>query len=334
MEVPDRALSQEEIDALLAAIPDPGQMPQPAEGFGKADNIRRYDFRAPDRFSKEQVRTLQMVYSAVGRHFSSALSAALRSSVVVSFVHIEQSTFGDFSDMLSEGNVTTVVTMDPLPGRCLVQFDMKVLLAAVDRLLGWLGKPIKADQDRELTDIEAKLIYSLLHHFENAMREAWATLLEVHPSVSEISTRNQMLQIALPTDAAVMVVFEIRIHDLAGMMSICMPHEFLKPVVPRLTPQAWIAAGGSGLSSQARELVEYHVERVPVTLSAALGTAQLTVRDLVDLHVGDVIVLNSTVSDEVSVLIENEEKYRAWPGVVKNKRAIKIARVLEDDGWL
>ncbi|MHB0878684.1 MAG: flagellar motor switch protein FliM [Anaerolineae bacterium] len=328
----DRALSQDEIDALLAAIPSGSAAAR--DGADKDDGVRRYDFRAPDRFSKEQVRTLQMIYSAFGRHFSGSLSAALRTTVQVAFVHIEQSTFGDFSETLPESAITTVVSMEPLPGRCLVQFDMNVLLAAIDRLLGGHGKAIKVDDDRELTDIEQKLIASLLHHFENAMREAWAALLDVRPLVADISTRNQVLQIALPTDAAVMVVFEIRMQDMAGVMSVCLPYELLKPVATKLTPQAWITAGGSGNGGQVRELVEFQVERVPVTVTALLGTAELAVRDLTDLRIGDVLVLDSVVTDEVAITVESETKYLGWPGLLRNHRAVKIASVLEDDGWL
>lgn len=329
----DRALSQEEIDALLAAIPDRTPAPD-REGHERQEGVRRYDFRAPDRFSKEQVRTLQMIYSAFGRHFSGSLSAALRCSVQVGFVHIEQSTFGDFGETMPESAITTVISMEPLPGRCLVQFDMNVLLAAIDRLLGGMGRPIKVDEDREMTDIEHKLITSLLHHFESGMREAWAALLDVKPAVAAISTRNQVQQIALPTDAAVMVVFEIRLQDVAGMMSICLPYELLKPVAAKLTPQAWITAGGSNGGGQAREMVEYQVERVPVTLTALLGSADLTVRDLVGLQVGDVLVLDAVVSDEVSVAVEDEVKYLAWPGLLRNRRAVKVAGVMEDVGWL
>ena len=329
----DRALSQDEIDALLAAIPSNAAAGS-RENAGGDDGVRRYDFRAPDRFSKEQVRTLQMIYSAFGRHFSGSLSAALRCTVQVGFVHIEQSTFGDFSETLPESAITTVVAMEPLPGRCLVQFDMNVLLAAIDRLLGGHGTAIKVEEDRELTDIEQKLITNLLHHFENAMREAWAALLDVRPVVADISTRHQVLQIALPTDAAVMVVFEIRMQDMSGVMSVCLPYELLKPVAAKLTPQAWITAGGSGNGGQVRELVEFQVERVPVMVTALLGTVELAVRDLTDLRVGDVLVLDSVVTDEVEVVVENEPKYLGWPGLLRNHRAVKIASVLEDDGWL
>jgi len=334
MEV-DRALSQEEIDALLAAIPSGGGSPAVREPEENKDGVRRYDFRAPDRFSKEQVRTLQMIYNAFGRHFSGALSAALRYSVLVPFVHIEQSTFGDFNETLPESTITMVVTMEPLPGRCLVQFDMNVLLAALDRLMGGQGKPIKVAEDRELSDIELKLISSLLRHFERSMHDAWVGLLEVKPVVVEVSTRNQVLQIALPTDAAVMVVFEIRLHDHSGMMSICLPYELLKPVASKLTPQAWITAGGFASSGQTRELVEYQVERLPIDLTAQLGAAQVTLHELVDLVVGDVVILDSAASDELALLVGGEQKYYAWPGVVKNRRAVKIARVVqEEDGWL
>ena len=329
---PDRALTQDEIDALLEAMPpQPGaSLPEPAND----DRVRTYDFRAPDRFSKEQVRILQMIYSSFARHLSGALSAALRFGVQVSFVHIEQSTFDDFSQTLPESVITAILTMEPLPGRCLAQFDLEVVLAAIDRLLGGRGKPVKLEEDRELSDIELKLTSSLLRHVEHAMRESWVALLDLKPQVVDISTKSQMMHVALPSDAAVMVMFEMRIQDMAGMMCICLPYELLKPVAPRLTPQAWITAGSPDGNGRVRELVESQVERVPLTCMALLGTAELTVGDLVGLQVGDVIRLDSIVADEIPVLVEGEERFGAWPGLLRNRRAVKIARVLEEDTWL
>jgi flagellar motor switch protein FliM len=331
---PDRPLTQEEIDALLKAVPElTGEAPRPPKQDGNG-RVRRYDFRTPDRFSKEQVRILQMVYSTFGRHFSGALSAALRTAVQVAFVHIEQSTFGDFSESLPEAAITAVVTMEPLPGRCLVQLELPVVLAAIDRLLGGRGKPVKAEGERELSDIEAKLIRHLLRHLENATREAWAALLDIRPAVTDISARSQVLQVALPTDAAVMVVFEVRMGEVAGMMTVCLPYELLKPVAPKLTPQAWITAGSVSPQEEVRELLEYHVERVPVSVRAVLGMATLRMRDLLSLSPGDVVVLDSLIGDEVEIYVEQERKYTGWPGLIRNRRAVKVARVLEADEWV
>lgn len=330
----DRSLSQAEIDALLSAIPQKGQGRQHFEPSEAGRRTSPYDFRAPDRFSKEHIRTLQMIHTALGRHLGGSLSAALRSSVHVAFLRIEQSTFGDFADTVPEMMVTAVLTMEPLPGRCLLQLDLRVLLAAVDRLLGGKGRPAKVADDRELTDIEVKLTHSLLEHFVSAAREAWSTVVDLTPAIADVSARKQLLQIALPTEAAVMVMFEVRINDLSGTMSLCLPYEMLKPVAPKLTPQAWITAGSRNGDGQVRELLEYQLERVPVELSALLGFADLPLRDLAQLEVGDIVILDSVVSDEVSVLVEGEPKFRAWPGLVANKRAVKIARLLEEDGWL
>jgi flagellar motor switch protein FliM len=308
-----------------------GRHDGPSEGGGRTT---RYDFRAPDRFSKDQIRILQTIHTTFGRHFGGSLSAALRCPVHVSFAHIEQSTFGDFAETIPDTMVTVVVTMEPLPARLLLQLDLRVLLSAVDRLLGGNGRPVKVPDDRELTDIEVKLSHSLLDHFLHSLREAWSTVLNVTPAITDISVRRQLLYVALPTEAAVMVMFELRIGEVSGMMSLCLPYEMLKPVAHRLTPQAWITAGLENGNGQSRELLEYQLERVPVEVCALLGTVDLPVRELMSLAVGDVVILDSVATDELQVTVEGEPKFSAWPGLVNNKRAIRIARVLEEDGWL
>lgn len=131
-----------------------------------------------------------------------------------------------------------------------------------------------------------------------------------------------------------MVAFETRLHDTAGPMSLCLPYEMLKPVAPRLTPQAWITAGALNGNGPSRELLEYQLERVPVEVSVLLGEVELPVRDLAGLEVGDVVILDSVVSDEVRVMVGGESKFQGWPGLVNNKRAVRIARVVEEDRWL
>jgi flagellar motor switch protein FliM len=168
----------------------------------------------------------------------------------------------------------------------------------------------------------------------HSLREAWSTVLNVTPAITDISVRRQLLYVALPTEAAVMVMFELRIGEVSGMMSLCLPYEMLKPVAHRLTPQAWITAGLENGNGQSRELLEYQLERVPVEVCALLGTVDLPVRELMSLAVGDVVILDSVATDELQVTVEGEPKFSAWPGLVNNKRAIRIARVLEEDGWL
>lgn len=323
----DKTLSQNEIDALLAILPtDGGSLPENAERF--LGSVRTYDFRSPDKFSKEQIRTLQMIHENFARRLSSSLAAFLRATVNVSLVHVEQGSFVDFLQNIPSPSPTTVFKLDPLPGRVMLTFDAVIATTAVDRLLGGFGHPIR--EHHEITDIEQSLLGSIIDYIADELEEAWRNVLTIKVSVVESTLNPQFVQVALPSDAAVFVGFEVRIRENIGVMSICIPYPVLKPIVSELSPHTWVA-GETREAGMYQDGLITHLKRAAVDMSVLLGEVNVDFEDLLHLQAGDVLVLDTHVQRPLPVMLGGHKQYVGQPGTIGRQMAVQIVDVMEED---
>ena len=315
----EKSLTQKEIDALLSILPSDGS---PLPG---ADNIigtaRTYDFRSPDKFSKEQIRTLQMIHENYARRANSSLAAFLRASVQMSFVHIEQGSFIDFMQNIPASSLVAVLKMSPLPGRVLLTIDSTTATVAVDRLLGGFGHPV--DDEHEITDIEQSLLRGVINYLADGLEEAWQNLIKLKVSIEEITLNPEFVQVALPTDAAVFLGFEIKIRESNGMMSICLPYSVLKPIVSELSPHTWVAGEAKDAGAYRNGLFA-HLKNTKVDLTVLLGEMTVEFEDLLYLQAGNVLVLDTIVNRPLPISIGNCKRYLGQPGRSGNSMAVQI----------
>jgi flagellar motor switch protein FliM len=323
----EKSLSQKEIDALLSILPTDGS-PLPGAGDRAVGAARVYDFRSPDKFSKEQIRTLQMIHENFGRRCSSSLSAYLRAVVQLTCVHIEQGSFADFMQNIARPSLVTVLRMTPLPGRTLVAVDAATATIAIDRLLGGYGRP--ADDDHEITDIEQSLIKGFIGYVAEGLQEAWRNVIALQISAEEISLNPEFVQVALPSDAAVFLAFETKIRDNSGTLSICIPYSVLKPIISELSPHTWVA-GEAREAGIYREALLKHLRHVRVDVAALLGEIPVTFDELLHIQIGDVLVLDTLVNRPVSVFVGPQKKYQARPGLIGNYLAVQITRTVREE---
>jgi len=327
----EKTLSQKEIDALLSILPsgdDPQQhLSGPRLGSNRfIGSVRAYDFRSPDKFSKEQIRTLQMIHENFARRVGSSLAAYLRATVHLACVHIEQGSFADFLQNIPVSSVAAVLKADPLPGRILLTLDSVTATIAIDRLLGGFGAPV---EDHAVTDIEQTLIRGVIKYFADGLREAWANVVTLNVTTEEITLNPEFVQVALPSDAAVFLGFEMKIRDTNGLMSICIPYSVLKPIVSELSPHAWVA-GESDDKGVHQQGIIGHLRQTQVELSVLLGEARVQFEDLLQLQSGDVLVLDTVVNRPLPVLVGEKKRYMGHPGLSGSHMAVQITNVLEE----
>jgi flagellar motor switch protein FliM len=321
----EKSLSQQEIDALLAILPEDGS-PLPGGPVPEAP-ARVYDFRSPDKFSKEQIRTLQMIHENFARHASSSLSVYLRAVVQITLVHIEQGSFADFIINIPTPSPVTILNMHPLPGRVLLTLDPATATIAVDRLLGGFGRV--ADDSHQITDIEQSLLTGVTEYLAEGLQQAWKNLIALEATIQETALNPEFVQIALPSDAAVFLGFEIKVRESTGMMSICIPYSVLKPIASELSPHTWVA-GEAKEAGVHRDSLLKHLRHANVDVSVLLGEITTDFDDLLHLQVGDVLVLDTSVGQPLPMLIENSKKYLAQPGLVGRHLGMQVTHAMED----
>ncbi|MBN2625484.1 MAG: flagellar motor switch protein FliM [Spirochaetales bacterium] len=322
-------LSQDEIDQLLTAISagdtEPTETAQPQD----RKNIRIWDFRRPDKFSKEQIRTINFMHETFARLTSTSLSAQLRSLVHVHVASVDQLTYEEFIRSIPSPTALAVINMDPLKGSAILEIDPSITFSIIDRLFGGTGDGSKIT--RELTEIERSVIESIIVRILGNMREAWSQVIDLRPRLGQIETNPQFAQIVPPTEMVVLVTLETKVEQVEGMMNFCIPYLTIEPIISKLSAQYWYSTVRRGTTTENLNILRERLAGIGITMSAEIGKVNVTMRDVLNLRVGDVIRLSNTkVNDPLNIMIGNRQKFECRPGLVGKSMAVQVTKKIED----
>jgi flagellar motor switch protein FliM len=322
-------LSQDEIDQLLTAISAGEVEPQEVQHAPDQKKIKIYDFKRPDKFSKDQMRTVSIMHETFARLTTTSLSAQLRSLVHVHVASVDQLTYEEFIRSIPNPTTLAVINMDPLRGSAILEVDPAVTFSIIDRLFGGQGEGAKFQRD--LTDIEQSVMEGIIVRVLGNMREAWSTVIDLRPRLGQIETNPQFAQIVPPTEMVVLVTLETKVGEVEGMMNFCIPYLTIEPIISKLSAQYWYSSVRRGGTTENLNVLKDRLASVRVTLVAEIGTMQLTMRDVLGLRPGDVIRLPDTrVGDPMPVTIGARKKFLCRPGVLGNKVAVQVVRKIEE----
>ncbi|MCS6919915.1 MAG: flagellar motor switch protein FliM [Fimbriimonadales bacterium] len=333
-------LSQAEIEALLASLSaedssggDFGSpVAAPVGGGGmrpakKTIAYEIYDFRRPDKFSRDQLRTLQMVFETFARLCSTNLATYLRVPIHIELISLEQIPYEDYLRSLKQ-SAFIVFSAPPLSGEAVLEMEYALVFTMLDRLLGGVGKPIERNA---FTEIEKPLVIALGERMLMAYRSAWESILQVDPKIETLETSAQFVQIAPPSDIVITVLMEARIGERRDAMSMCVPHMVIKPITPRLSSQNWVSSAGKRTTPILRQALTQHLYRTTITCHARLGKTRMRLSELLQLKVGDTIQLNTPYNGKIDLLVENRVKYRGKPAVRNRKLVVAITDVITEE---
>jgi flagellar motor switch protein FliM len=322
-------LSQDEIDQLLTAISageiSTEEVHQPTD----QRKIKIYDFKRPDKFSKDQIRTVSIMHETFARLTTTSISAQLRSLVHVHVASVDQLTYEEFIRSIPNPTTLAVVDMDPLKGSAILEIDPAITFTIIDRLFGGQGEGAKFSRD--LTDIEQAVIEGIIVRVLGNLRESWSTVIDLRPRLGGIETNPQFAQIVPPSEMVVLVTLETKVGDVEGMMNLCIPYLTIEPIISKLSAQYWYSSVRRGTTAENLNVLRERLATVGVDLVAEIGSMRLTVRDVLALRAGDIIRLdNVRVNDPMAMKIGNRKKFLCRPGVVGNKLAVQITKKLEE----
>ncbi|HQU19333.1 MAG TPA: flagellar motor switch protein FliM [Fimbriimonadaceae bacterium] len=328
-------LSQEEIASLLnAAEQASDEMPAPQQAepnASRASGLRSrtrapiayelYDFRRPDKFSKEQLRTLQMLHETFARLAGSSLSAYLRTPVNIDLISIEQVPFEEYLRSISQ-SVFNILSLPPLSGQAVLELEFGIAFTMVDRMLGGPGRAISRSV---LTDVERPLVRQLVERLFAGLKSAWEGVVVADPTIEGMETSAQFVQIAPPNDIVVTILFEVRIGDQRGAMSLCIPYLLLKPITTKLSAQKWFATGPRRANHSTRNQITSHISSARVECAIRLGEARMRTREVLGLKVGDIVRLDQGATDPVCLYVGNVPKFEGRPALQGSKLVFAIS---------
>lgn len=322
-------LSQAEIDALLSAISTGSVDADELKQEQHRKRVRLYDFRRPNKFSKDQMHTIQVIYENYARSLGTFLSGQLRAAIQLEILSVEQVTYEEFIRSIPSTTVLNIFTMYPLEGNAIMEINPNLAFAFMDRMMGGPGLP--PEKIRGLTEIEQTVMERLGQRMLDFMVEPWESIIEMEPLVERIETNPQFTQLVSPTEVMMIISMETKMGDVLGMINLCIPYLVLEPIIGKLSVHYYYSTVGKTASAEDMQAMQMSLEDAYVPVRAVLGRTVITVRDLLDISVGDVIPLERNVREEVDVQVGNSTKFVGRPGIYGNRLAVQITGVVEED---
>lgn len=321
-------LSQNEIDNLLQALSS-GELD--AEEIKDSDEkqIKNYDFARPAKFSKEHLRTLEIIFEHYGRLLSTNLPVYLRKAIQVEVMNSEAVSYSEFSNALSNPVLLGIINFAPLKGNIILEIASNLGYALVDRMLGGEGEPL--EKTREFSEIELLIIERILTVCVNLLHEPWENVVDIHPRLERIETNSQFAQIISPSEMIAIVTINIKIGDVEGLMNVCLPYLTLEDIMDKLNTKYWYSTMQDKDEQQYVDAIETLISKAPIPMKAVLGNSTISVSDFSGLQVGDIIRLDTKVNQELDVFVGNIKKFTALPGSSGDKYAVRITSVIREE---
>ena len=331
--MPD-VLDQDEVDALLAAVDTGAVDPQDSGAAIEVSEQREisvYDFKRPERVSKEQLRAITALHEGFARNFGAALSGFMRTIVEVELSSVEQLTYSQFILSLPNPTCFALLAADRLEGSLVFEINPSVLFPIIDRLLGG-GHVNVTIPERPLTNIEFRLAGRIMQIAIEQLEEMWRHVLpDVAFTIDRTESNPHLVQIVPPNEPVVLVSLEVSLGESSGMISLCLPYGSIEPVLVDMAKRDWFSYRSKRPAPEIKMLLQKGLKHAALAVSTYLAGTTITVRELMDLGPGDIIKTEARPEDESSLHINGRLKFKGRPGKFKGKRAFLITRSTEPD---
>ena len=325
-------LSQDEIDALLEVVDGSEEdlSVESAVPAAKSEEkeVMLYDFKRPNRVSKEQLRAIKGIHDKMARNLSSQISTVMRSIIEIQLQSVDQMTYGEFLMSLPSPTSFNIFSLKPLDGSGILELNPSITFPMIDRILGGQGDPYEVE--RELTDIESNILDTVLRIIMQKLKDAWSSIIELYPTITSKESSPNVVQIVSQNEIVIMVVLEFTIGETSGMINIAYPVIFLESILSKLANKDIMIGEANAKKSRNSELREL-VKRADITLEAMLGSARATVKQLLELEVGDIIKLDAPASDKAMVTVDKKEIFEAQIGVHRHHKTVKLQKIVKND---
>jgi len=321
-----KILSQDEIDALLSTVTS--SEPEPTDEPAKSEHVRSvvtYDFKHPNRVSKDQLRTLENMHDNFAGHIGSTLSTMLRTMVDVDLISVDQINYSEYVMSLVSPSSTYTFSAAPLDGLCVIDYSPTLVFAFIDRMFGGGEKVLEIE--RELTNIERSIMGKIAGRIFGDLESSWKNMVPVNIEQKSFETNPQFVQVVPSSETVIVVSLQLKLFNITGLLTICYPYVSLESVLGKLSAQNWIDATKRKSLEENRANNRENLQKVSVDVALNLTHTTLKMRDFLNLKIGDVITTDTKIDTPVELLVGGRKKYMCRPGLFGKRRAGQITEV-------
>jgi flagellar motor switch protein FliM len=283
--------------------------------------VQPYNYKRPDRISKNQLRSLHFVHDRFSRNVSSAISAFLRKVVEINLDTIEQIAYAEYLAAASDPTCYSSVSLKPLEGSAALEVSPSAVYSILDRLLGGSGAPLEID--RPMTEIEQNVLQRVLKIIVDHLKEAWRQIYAIEFAVTATETHPHMIQVVSPNEMVVVFTFQMRTRDCNAKITLAFPTLALEPIM-HIFDKEWTGrkktAAGSTLAS--------NIHKVPVNVSIETGQTYYPLRSILTLEEGDTLVLEQRKELPMVLRVSGKEKLKAHAKLEASRKRFEVVESL------
>lgn len=318
-------LTQQEIDELMQSL-NSGNVQEDTKEIENDKKIKKYDFRLANKFTKEQIKSLNTIYDNYSRLLSNYFSSQFRANCEVEVVSVEEQKFFEFTNSQPAVSLYGIVGMKPLLGSTLVDITPQIAYAMINRVL---GGPVEYESNiSNFTDIELVIMERILRQMLVLLDEAWNKIVPIDSSLERIETSSQFAQIVSINETIAIITANVKINEVEGFMHFCIPHMSIKPIEKQLTVRYMFS--NEQINEEAGKATEdlgNWLKFTRLTMTAKFDTTYSSVKDCLNIQVGDVLMLDHNVDKPLNVYVEHIPKFKATLGRKDNKYAVALKEI-------
>lgn len=291
--------------------------------------IAKYDFSKPSKFAKNHIAGFRNIFEYFCKTSSIILETLLRDEVIVEIENIKEIPYEGYIKTLRDPIAVGVIRAQELQGDILMEFPPNIALKIIDKTLG--GNVEDKIKERNLTEIEAAIIYNLMKNLMGPMKEAWGQAYNITPIVEKFFTTTKLINMTRLNDTVVLIDIKLSIGKDEGLMKFCIPYETIKGITNKIDIKSWLFTEVEPNTPERIELLEEKVETSKVDMSVILGETKLKIEDILELQIGDVVTLDTNLKAELPVFVEGIKRFNCRPGTKNNKMAVRITEIIRKD---
>ncbi|MGI6152217.1 MAG: flagellar motor switch protein FliM [Christensenellaceae bacterium] len=324
-----KVLSQKEIDDLLNAL-DSGEDVAVSDDENADDGYKIYDFKTANKFHKDQMRTLGVIFDSFAYLLASKLTGMLHTVCEIEVLSVEEQSFGELNNSLPDPVILGVMEMEPLQGSQLMELSATFVYGLIGRLFG--GQADNSFSDKAFTEIELSIAENILQHMMDILRESWEKIVKVDPILMRIETSSQFTQIAEMNEPSAIVTLSVKLDNTEGLISMCIPHYSLQPIAKKLSTVNWtLAENMRGVQESKGKIIEKRLVGTNAAIAAVFNETTAPLREIINMQPGDIILINHNIRDYISVKVEDVPKFKGVIGTENNKYAVQIAEIVKEN---
>lgn len=324
-----QVLSQDEVDALLNAVNDEDELDDgDLDGMAEDENenIQLYDLTNQDRVIRGRMPILEIIYERFIRQFRVSLSNSLRKISTISMISTDLLKFGEFVNTLPIPSCMCIVRFNELRGPALIVFESKLAYAIIDSYFGGTDRPFTKIEGKEFTQIELSFMRRVMDMAIGDLEEAWSPVHKIDAQYLRTEINPQFVGVVPPSDVIIATTFEVEFESASGTIMVVVPYSTIEPIKQKLSSS--FQTDNDIADTLWTNSMHAHITECESTAIVKLGEANMTVGDLINLQIGDILPLNQEASGEVVIEVEGVEKIKCLIGTFKGNRAVQITEIL------